>query len=98
MDFFLFAPESLVGLQTSDGLFSLTKINLHASLCATHPAGGVTLPAAKPNPQQVIDFVVHLHSRQSGEGNLNEERGNTFIFLNVHCVSRVPYSEVNRIV
>jgi len=86
----------VVDLQISDELFALTKINLHASLCATHPGGGATVPAAKPNPQQLIDFAVHLHSRQSGAGNLNEEPGNTFIFLNAQCVLIVPYSKTNR--
>jgi len=96
MGFFLLIPTPLLGSQISDGLFSLTKINLHASLCAIHPGGGATLPAAKPNPQQAIDLAVHLHSRQLGEGNLNEEPGNTLILLNEHCVSTVPYSEIQR--
>jgi hypothetical protein len=71
----------------------LTKINLHASLCALHPCGAPIVPAAKPNPQQVIDFALHLHSRQSGDDNLNEEPGNTFIFLNTQCEFTVPYSK-----
>ncbi|CAF2719980.1 unnamed protein product [Rotaria sp. Silwood2] len=59
-----------------------------------HPEGGTALPAAKPNPQQVVDFVIHLRWRQSGKGNLNEEPDNTCIFLNVRCVLIVPYSKI----
>ena len=80
-------------LQISDGLFSLTNINLHASLYGTHCGGALALPAAKPYPQQVNDFVVHLHSRQSGEGNLNIEPTETVILLNVHRMSAVPNSK-----
>ena len=60
--FFFAARRSRTGRQTSVALFSLTKISLHASLYATQPGGGATFPAAKPNPQQVIEVDVHLHS------------------------------------
>ncbi|CAF0919336.1 unnamed protein product, partial [Rotaria sordida] len=57
--FFLVVPAHFADLQISDGSFSLTDINLPALLYATHSKGGAALLAAKPNPQEVIDFVVH---------------------------------------
>ncbi|CAF1068618.1 unnamed protein product, partial [Rotaria sordida] len=52
-------PAHFADLQISDGSFSLTDINLPALLYATHSKGGAALLATKPNPQEVIDFVVH---------------------------------------
>jgi len=82
---------------TADGLSFWTKIKLHASLWAIHPSGGTTVPAEKPKPQQCKPWFVHLHSRQSGAANLNEEPGKTFILLYTHCWSILPYSKVDRI-